>query len=196
MAFATDNKRLAVAAVTTRNGQVQTNLYLLDTRKGDPVLLGEENGSIPQWVGWTVSGHVLAVFDDHAAVYSTSGEEKARLDFADETLLSLSTQSKGKLALLFENGQNCSVLLVDDALNVQYEGDVPAANRIVRDDDVFYLLSDVAVECFSADGTYQWTQLQDAKPLELLCGKRLLMLSTNIVCELTAPQDETAESAG
>jgi hypothetical protein len=38
--------------------------------------------------------------------------------------------------------------------------------------------------------------LQDAKPLELLCGKRLLMLSTNIVCELTAPQDETAESAG
>jgi TolB protein len=137
----------------------------------------------------------MVVFDDHAAVYSTSGEEQARLDFADETLLSLSTRSKGKLALLFENGQSCSVLLVDDALNVQYEGAVPAANRIVRDGDVFYLLSDAGVECFSADGTYQWTQLQDAKPLELLCGKRLLVLSTNIVSELTAPQDEAEESA-
>jgi TolB protein len=195
MAFATDNKRLAVAAVTTRDGQVQTNVYLLDTRKDDPVLLGEASGSVPQWIGWTVSGHVMVVFDDHAAVYSTSGAEKARLDFADETLVSLSTQTKGKLALLFENGQSCSVLLVDDALNVQYEGDVPAANRIVRDDDVFYLLGDAGVECFSADGTYQWTQLLDAKPLELLCGKRLLMLSTNIVSELTAPQTETEESA-
>jgi TolB protein len=118
------------------------------------------------------------------------------LEFQDATLLSLSAQSKGNLALLFENGQNCSVMLVDDALTVQYEGEVPAANRIVRGDNAFYLLSDVAVECFAVDGSYQWTQLQDAKPLELLCGKRLLMLSTNIVCQLTPPQAEAEEGEG
>jgi TolB protein len=190
MAFASDNKRLAVAAVTTQDGQALTNLYILDTRKDQEVHLDAVAGSMPQWVGWLSSSEILVIFDDHASVYSSSGNEKSRYDFSDETLCSVSVNDNG-IALLFESGQNSHALLLKKDLTEQYSDDVPSANKIVRGSDSFYLLSDDAVECFSLDGTYQWSSMQDAKPLDLLIGKkRTLLFSTNIVTTVQAPEQE------
>lgn len=189
MSFAEDGRRLAVAAVTTENGQALTNLYLLDTRRDDAVFLGAAEGSMPLWVGWLSGGEVLAVFDRGAAVYSASGGERAWYDFPDETLLSLSADENGAAAL-FQSGQTCGVLVLDSRLNVLFRGSVPAAEQIVRTEDAFYLLSDGGVSCFSLTGEYQWAQPQQTKPQKLLSGERLLLFSSNTVQQLAAPVQE------
>ena len=192
MAFAPDSRRLAAAAVTSNAGQLQANLYVLDLAQGDPVQLGSEN-SVPQWLGWLNSDSVLAVYESYAVVYSAGGSERARYDFGGGSLVSVSTAGSGT-ALLLENGQVCTAVLLDKDLNVQYSGNVLSANSIVRTQSGFYLLTDNTVECFDAAGEFQWNQTFAAKPQALLPGKQLLVLCGNTV-QVAAPPEETASSA-
>ena len=93
-----------------------------------------------------------------------------------------------------ENGQVCTAVLLDKDLNVQYSGNVPAANQILRRGQNFYLLTDSGVECFTADGVYQWGQTLSVRPQALIAGKQLLVLCGNTVQQI-APPEQTASSA-
>ena len=190
MAFSPGGSQLAVAALTARDGQVVTNLYLLDVSAGDPVLLASAASSMPQWLGWVSSRSILAVFDDHVSLFDLSGSELARRDYSGEQLASVSVDEKG-LALLFGSGSSSRALITDLQLNTQYEGAVPAANRIVRGGESFYLLCDSSVERFTLAGEYQNSWPLEAKPQALLAGKRLLLLSGNTVQQLEIPTPES-----
>ena len=52
-------------------------------------------------------------------------------DLGGGSLVSAS-QDGANAALLLENGQVCTAVLLDKDLNVQYSGNVPAANQILR----------------------------------------------------------------
>ena len=109
------------------------------------------------------------------------------------SLVSVS-QDGANAALLLENGQVCTAVLLDKDLNVQYSGNVPAANQILRRGQNFYLLTDSGVECFAADGVYQWGQTLSVRPQALIAGKQLLVLCGNTVQQI-APPEQTASSA-
>ena len=192
MAFAADSRRLAVAAVTSSAGQLQANLFVLNLAQGDPVQLSS-GGSVPQWLGWLNNDTVLAVYEDCAVVYSADGGERGRFDLGGGSLVSVS-QDGANAALLLENGQVCTAVLLDKDLNVQYSGNVPAANQILRRGQNFYLLTDSGVECFAADGVYQWGQTLSVRPQALIAGKQLLVLCGNTVQQI-APPEQTASSA-
>lgn len=192
MAFSADSRRLAVAAVTSNAGQLQANLYTLNLAQGDPVQLGSEN-SVPQWLGWLNAENVLAVYESYAVVYNANGGERGRYDFGGGSLVDVS-QDGSNAALLLENGQVCTVVLLDKDLNVQYSGNVLTASHIVRSGKNFYLLTDSTVECFGTDGTHQWSQSLTARPQALLTGRQLLVLSGN-TAQVVAPPEETASSA-
>ena len=68
------------------------------------------------------------------------------------------------------------------------------SNRIVRAGQSFYLLTDSGVECFAADGVYQWGQTLSVRPQALIAGKQLLVLCGNTVQQI-APPEQTASSA-
>lgn len=189
MAFSPDSRRIALAAVTANGGQLTTNLYALGVRQGDPVSLGTET-SVPQWLGWLSNDTILAVYETRAVLYNAAGGERASYDFGGNALLSVSTDKNG-VALLLENGQLCTAVLLDKNLSVQFSGGVLAANSIVRSGNLFYLLTDSTVECFNNAGEYQWDQEFDARPQALLAGKKLLVFVGNTVQVLTPP-DETA----
>ena len=193
MDFSPDSRRIAVAAVTANGGQLTTNLYVLGIKQGDPMQVGSET-SLPQWLGWLSNDTLLCIYEDRAVLYNAGGGEKAVYDLAGNTLLSVSKNRNG-VALLLESGQVCSAVLLDNNLGVQYSGGVPSANRIVRDNNRFYLLTDNTVECFSLGGEYQWSQAMDARPQALIVnGKRLLVFSGNTVQAVTAP-DASGSSA-
>ena len=192
MAFAADSRRLAVAAVTSSAGQLQANLFVLNLAQGDPVQLSSGN-SVPQWLGWLNNDTVLAVYEDCAVVYGADGGERGRFDLGGGSLVSVS-QDGANAALLLENGQVCTAVLLDKDLNVQYSGNVPAANQILRRGQNFYLLTDSGVECFAADGVYQWGQTLSVRPQALIAGKQLLVLCGNTVQQI-APPEQTASSA-
>ena len=192
MAFAADSRRLAVAAVTSSAGQLQANLFVLNLAQGDPVQLSSGD-SVPQWLGWMNNDTVLAVYENCAVVYGADGGERGRFDLGGGSLVSVS-QDGANAALLLENGQVCTAVLLDKDLNVQYSGNVPAANQILRRGQNFYLLTDSGVECFAADGVYQWGQELSVRPQALIAGKQLLVLCGNTVQQI-APPEQTASSA-
>ena len=190
MAFAPDSRRLAVAAATSSAGQLQTNLYVLSLSAGDPVQLGTAD-SVPQWLGWLTRDTVLAVYENCAVLYNAGGGERARYEFGGGSLVSVS-QNGTNAALLLENGQVCTAVLLDQNLNVQYSGNVLMADHIVLTGSNFYLLTDNTVECFARDGGHQWSQNFAAKPKALLAGKQLLVLSGNTVQQLTPPEQSAS----
>ena len=192
MAFAADSRRLAVAAVTSSAGQLQANLFVLNLAQGDPVQLSSGD-SVPQWLGWLNNDTVLAVYENCAVVYGADGGERGRFDLGGGSLVSAS-QDGANAALLLENGQVCTAVLLDKDLNVQYSGNVPAANQILRRGQNFYLLTDSGVECFAADGVYQWGQELSVRPQAFIAGKQLLVLCGNTVQQI-APPEQTASSA-
>ena len=172
MAFSPDSRKLAAAAVTVSGGQVMTNLYLINLASGDPVSLVNQGG-VPQWLGWTSASTILAVYD-----------------FAGTELKDVSVDAAGNVALLLASGQVSQAVTLDKNLNVQFSAAVSAANSIVRAGNLFYLLTDNAVECFDASGTQQWSQNLDTSPQALLANsKDLLLFSGNTVQKLEAPAE-------
>lgn len=187
MAFSPDSRKLAAAAVTASGGQMMTNLYLVNLAQGDPVSIANQSG-VPQWLGWTSASTILAVYDSRAVLYNAGGGERAVYDFAGTTLKDISVDAGGNAALLLASGQVNQAVLLDKELNVQFGAAVPSANSIVRAGNLFYLLTDNAVECFQTSGEQQWVQNFAAKPQALLADtKELLVFSGNTVQVLTPP---------
>ncbi len=189
MAFSPDSRKLVAAAVTASGGQMMTNLYLVNLAQGDPVSIANQSG-VPQWLGWTSASTILAVYDSRAVLYNAGGGERAIYDFAGTTLKDISVDAGGNAALLLASGQVNQAVLLDKELNVQFSAAVPSANSIVRAGNLFYLLTDNAVECFQTSGEQQWVQSFAAKPQALLADtKELLVFSGNTVQVLTPPTE-------
>ena len=193
MDFSPDGTQLAIAAVTAQDGQMVTNLYLLNLRAGEPQLLASEPGSTPLALTWCSNDRLLAVCDTHAALYGSDGSAQGRYDFGGQDVAALSAEGGG-LAVLFGSGPSSTALLLDGGLGVQYTGPVPNAHGIVRGDGAFYLLCESSVECYGLDGAYQWSYPLDARPQALLAGEDLFVFAGNLVQRIVPPQPEAASS--
>lgn len=195
MDFSPDGTQLAIAAVTAQDGQMVTNLYLLNLRAGEPQLLASEPGSTPLALTWCSNDRLLAVCDTHAALYGSDGSAQGRYDFGGQDVAALSAEGGG-LAVLFGSGPSSTALLLDGGLGVQYTGPVPNAHGIVRGNGAFYLLCESSVECYGLDGAYQWSYPLDARPQALLAGEDLFVFAGNLVQRIIPPQPEEAGSDG
>ena len=193
MDFSPDGTQLAIAAVTAQDGQMVTNLYLLNLRAGEPQLLASEPGSTPLALTWCSNDRLLAVCDTHAALYGSDGSAQGRYDFGGQDVAALSAEGGG-LAVLFGSGPSSTALLLDGGLGVQYTGPVPNAHGIVRGNGAFYLLCESSVECYGLDGAYQWSYPLDARPQALLAGEDLFVFAGNLVQRIVPPQPEAAGS--
>lgn len=189
MEFAPDSRRLAVAAVTSRAGQIVSNLYLLPLTQGDPQLLASQQGLV-QWMGWMTGDTLCVVYSHSIVLYDTKGAERARYDFPGQEVAAVS-QDTGGLALLLSSGQLSVAVMLDRGLGVQYSGPVPASVGVLRAGQNFYLLTDSGVECFSLAGERLWGQQTASRPQGLLPAKEgVLLFSGNTVQQLTAPPPE------
>lgn len=195
MDFSPDGTQLAIAAVTAQDGQMVTNLYLLNLRAGEPQLLASEPGSTPLALTWCSNDRLLAVCDTHAALYGSDGSAQGRYDFGGQDVAALSAEGGG-LAVLFSSGPSSTALLLDGGLGVQYTGPVPNAHGIVRGNGAFYLLCESSVECYGLDGAYQWSYPLDARPQALLAREDLFVFAGNLVQRIVPPQPEEAGSGG
>lgn len=193
MDFSPDGTQLAIAAVTAQDGQMVTNLYLLNLRAGEPQLLASEPGSTPLALTWCSNDRLLAVCDTHAALYGSDGSAQGRYDFGGQDVAALSAEGGG-LAVLFGSGPSSTALLLDGGLGVQYTGPVPNAHGIVRGNGAFYLLCESSVECYGLDGAYQWSYPLDARPQALLAGEDLFVFAGNLVQRIVPPQPEAASN--
>src|SRR5699024_4230833 len=86
VAFARDNKRLAVACLVAQGGSLQTNLYFLDIRS-DEITASASAGGQPLQLHWLTNDRLLVLYDRMAAVYNAAtGEQTAVFSYEGETL--------------------------------------------------------------------------------------------------------------
>lgn len=189
LAFSSDGRRLAMATLTASEGRLVSNLYLLNTKKEGETLLATVYDAVPMGLEWRSSGELLLLYDDHAAVYSAStGEETARYEFDNAALTGWSAQSKST-ALLFRSGGASRLVLLDETLTPVADRNIPRANGVTLTRTAVYVLTDSAVECFSAAGEYQWSKADGIKPLAVLDAKQLLLFEGNSVSVLSPPEE-------
>ena len=196
MDFSPDGTQLAIAAVTAQEGQIISNLYLLNLRAGEPQLLASEPGSTPLDLQWMSNDRLLAVYDTHAALFGSSGAVQARREFGGAAVAGVSVGQGGAAVLLGSGQLSTTALVLDAGLNTRYEGPVPSANDIVWTADAFYLLCDSSVECFSLEGAYQWSMPLDARPQAMVAGKGGLFVLTENMARRVTPPAQDQEQAG
>lgn len=190
MAFSSDERRLAMATLAAAEGRLVTRICLLNTRKDGETVLATVYDSLPLGLVWQSSDRLLVLYDDHAALYDTSGgEEKARYDFGGDSLIGWSAENK-KLALLFQSGAAGRMVLLDAELQAVADQFTADAHSITLTRTAAYLCTDSSVECFSLTGEYQWSRQDSAKPLAVLDAAELLVFRGNTAELLEPPAQE------
>lgn len=117
IAFAPDNKRLAVACLRADAGQMTTGIYLLDTRKDAVSTDIQAQGSTLLQLSWVGSSQLLAVYDHYTALYdAATGKERSRFEYGDH-LLDASISGKYVGLLLGTKGGATQLVTLGTNLN-------------------------------------------------------------------------------
>lgn len=190
MAFASDNKRLAVATILSNAGGVGTTLHFFNVRSDT------EQATATVWSGTPVllrhfGGKLLAVFDTFTAVYNTKdGAELARYDYGARLLQSASVDEAGRVALLFGDvkypGTTTAAAL--DAQLVQTGSVVvgSAATSVSLSHKLVHVLTSDSVLTYGLDGVQTATLRLETKPFAVLDARKSLLVTADAVRELDA----------
>ncbi|MBQ8647949.1 MAG: protein TolB [Oscillospiraceae bacterium] len=179
MAFAPDNKRLAVACLRAEQGQITTCIHLLDTRSDAVQLVIQAPGSTLLQLHWVGGSQLLAVYDDHTALYDAStGAEKARYDYGS-ALTDASVNGK-YTALLLDgaDGAGSRLVVLGGGLTLLSDTQWPqAAHGVTVTGTGVYLLQADGVVCQSLRGQAQWRAAMDERPQWVLSARKLLVFT-------------------
>lgn len=180
IAFAPDNKRLAVACLTVGGGNLESQIFLLDIRK-DAIVTKISAGAQVLQLHWLSSQTLLAVFDTRAAVYDTStGKELATYSYGGESLISASVSGQNT-ALLFRSALPDSpahLVILDPAMQQLADAMAPApAKGMVCTRTAAYVLRDNSVVAYTLAGELSGETALEAPPQAVLAAKQLLVFS-------------------
>ncbi len=186
--FAPDSTHLAVGALTAQGGQMQSLVYLLNTREETlGTCLQCDAASTVLRVEWLSSNRVLVVCDDYLMVVNAdSGQETARYDLGGAVLCQIESVGN-RLAILQSVRGNNTVVTLDENLHTLAE--VPASRTVslAVTKDALYLLDTDAVSCFDYTGERIWQQSYSARPQAVLDASLPLLVIGGTVQPLTAP---------
>ena len=192
VAFAKDNKRLAVACLVAQGGSLQTNLYFLDIRSDEVTASATSTGQILQ-LHWLSNDKVLALYDRTAIVYdAATGEQTAVYSFGGESLGAASVSGQN-CALLFSPEASDSparLVVLDPQMQVLGEASVPApAEGVVCTRTAAYVLRQESVAAYSLAGEALWEAPTETRPLAVLDAKQLVVVTGGQADLLTQPDD-------
>lgn len=192
VAFARDNKRLAVACLVAQGGSLQTNLYFLDIRSDEVTASSAVSGQILQ-LHWLSTERVLAVCSGSAVVLdAATGQQTAVYSYGGESLGSASVSGQN-CALLFSPEASDSparLVVLDPDMQLLGEASVPApAAGVVCTRTAAYVLRQESVAAYSLAGELQWESPTETRPLAVLDAKQLVVV-TGGQAALLAPPDE------
>ncbi len=187
MAYAEDNKTLAVATISASGGQMQAQLYLISSATGTVELIAREQAT-PMAIEWISKTQVLVLYDSKAVLYDVQTQaELAQYDYQNKTLVNYAVYD-GQLALLLSQGMQGEVVLLQDELEEVADISIDSvANQIALDAEQIYLVYEKAVESYAQDGTLLETQSSDQKITSLVVADEILLFTINETTVFTPP---------
>lgn len=193
MAFSDDSRRLAVATLSARGGQLLSNLYVLDLAGRQEKQLAAVTGQAPLALEWADGANLLAVYDSSVQLLAAKdGTQKAVYDLGGQTLVDYAWRG-GTLALLLANGTSEQLVLLDDGLTVISSGAVVSADHVALSKTAVYTCTSDAVECYSLTGEYQWKR-EYADPPQAVFDARQLLVFTGDRIEVCPVPDSKSTS--
>lgn len=105
-----DNRRVAVAAISTDTGVIVENIIFADINKEEEISRVKNEGSMPLYVSYTDSGSSVVVSDDRLCGYNSSGEQKWDVSYDNRLLNSFEVDQKGNTVLALAGIKNNTVL--------------------------------------------------------------------------------------
>ena len=188
MAFAGDDRRLAVGTVTAKGGELVGSVYLLETNSDAVRWHVSSAGSVPLALIWQDNGHLLVLFDSFAAVYNQSGEEQSRYEFGTRQLAAYSVEGKST-ALLFSGETSGTVIVLNGSLKETAEVMTPAASGITLTGNAFYVICGFTVRQYALNGTFVDSTDWEVRPQAVVNARKTVVLAGNNALLLDAAGD-------
>ncbi len=189
LAFAPNNRTIAVGTVTARQGRLASAVYFSRlTGSEAPLAYTADAGSMAVHLQWLAGDRLLAVFDTYAALLDPeTGGELARYDFAGRELLGVSAAGR-TLALLLQTHNGSRLALLDQTLAPLAETDAGQATGLTCTDTAVYLLENNTVTCCGLDGAQRWVQEYDTRPQRVLDAAQTLLFTPGRAEVLSPPE--------
>lgn len=180
IAFANDNRRLAVACLKAENGTFASSVYLLDTRKDKITAEVKATGSPILQMRWLNDKKLLVVYTDRAVVYNQNGEEQAKFDYGGKPL----TDTVGfgsNTVMLFNQPQvdaPARLVVLDADLQCMTDIQVPSpVQGLACSRTHIYVIRKNSVAAYTMAGKLLWETELEAPPLAVLGSKPPLVFS-------------------
>ena len=191
MAFASDNRQLAVGCPYAAGGALGGTVYLMNTDKDEYITIRNTQG-LPLKIQYLSNAEVLVIYDTFAAVYAAAdGAELHRYDYGGRTLQSAAISADKNAVLLFGDGVHSSttqLTVLDAALAVAGTAELGEHARSVAASRTHaFVLTNDGVLCYGLDGAFAGTVITEKKPLTVVAAKKPLMLTQGQASELEPP---------
>lgn len=197
--FYSDNKRLAVACVSTESGVLHSNIYLLQTNKADVQATINGGNATVLDIQYLSTNSILVVYDSYAALYNSSGEEQARYDYGTREIVTMHSRG-GVTALVFSAVSNNSVttVMLDAKLaeTGSFAVDTAEVPSVLVDGSTVYLLAGYEVVSYSTGGEMLNSYTSAYKGYTLAYSGQPLLLSAGSVEQLQWMQSPQGQPAG
>ena len=187
LAFAPDNRQLAVGAIRTQDGRLVSQVHLLDTGSDYVTATYSATGSLLLAAEWLSNNRLLAVFDSFAVVLSSKGEEVARLDYSPgEEPMDVSVCGRTTALLLRENtvDESGRLLILNDTLTALADFSLYGAEQVVCGRTAAYCMTNGSVHSYDFSGDLNWEHSSLSSPQALLVRGGKVMLFTSEKAEL------------
>ena len=193
LAFAPDNRQLAVGAIRTQDGRLVSQVHLLDTGSDYVTATYEATGSLLLALEWLDNSRLLAVFDGFSAVLSAKGEELARLDYAPgEEPADVSVCGRTTALLLREGtvDENHRLMILNDSLTALADFTLYGAQQVVCGRTAAYCMDSGSVYSYDYSGNLNWEYTASTAPQAMLVRGGKLLLCTAEKAELLSGGNE------
>ncbi len=178
MAYAEDNKTLAVATISAKNGQMYAQVYLVSAEAGS-LFLDDAFGATPMAIEWVSKTELLVLYDTHVALYDTQTQATlASYTYTNQTLADYSVY-EGQTALLFTQGTQSSFVILDADFTVLAEETIDVAASITLGTDALYVVYEKEITSYSYLGEYLNEYQSEDKILALIQADSLFIFTSN-----------------
>lgn len=198
MAFASDNRQLAVGCPYAEGGALGGTVYLMNTDKDEYITIRNTQG-MPLKLQFLSTSEVLVIYDTFAALYAAAdGAELHRYEYGGRTLQSAAVSAGKNAVLLFGDGAHgatTQLTVLDAALSVAGTADVGArAQSVAASRTHAFVLMNDGVRCYGLDGAFAGMVVTEKKPLTVVAARKPLLLTQGQASEL-GPPGEAGEEA-
>lgn len=191
MAFASDNRQLAVGCPYAEGGALGGTVYLMNTDRDEYITIRNTQG-LPLRLQYLSASEVLVIYDTFAAVYATAdGTQLYCYDYGGRTLQSAAVSAGKNAVLLFGDGvhgASTQLTVLDAALAAVGTAEVgERAQSVAAGRTHAFVLTNDGVLCYGLDGAFADAVVTEKKPMAVVAAQKTLLLTQGQASELTLP---------